>query len=77
MCYEFIKIIEKSKNGKFQIDSGMMNLLGCTKEKFFELMSLMNYKRANNSEDNFIYKGSKKERRIKNFLKKAIIHLKN
>jgi len=67
----FIKIIEKSKNGKFQIDSGMMNLLGCTKEKFFELMSLMNYKRANNSEDNFIYKGSKKERRIKKFLKKS------
>ena len=30
----FIKIIEKSKNGKFLIDSDMMNLLGCTKENF-------------------------------------------
>ena len=41
----FIKIIEKSKNGKFETDSGMMNLLGCTKENFFQLMDLMKYKK--------------------------------
>ncbi len=67
----FIKIIEKSKNGKFQIDSDMINLLGCTKENFFQLMGLMNYKRDNNNEDSFTYKGYKKERKIKKFLKKS------
>ena len=36
----FIKIIEKTKNGKFQIDSDMINLLGCKKDSFFQLMSL-------------------------------------
>ena len=34
----FIKIIEKSKDGKFQINSDMMNLLGCKKENFFQLI---------------------------------------
>ena len=36
----FLKIIEKTKDGKFKIDSDMMNLLGCTKEKFYQLMEM-------------------------------------
>jgi len=67
----FIKIIEKSKNGKFQIDSDMMNLLGCTKENFFQLMDLMNYKKYNKDDENtFVYKGVKKEKAVKRFVKK-------
>ena len=61
----FIKIIEKSKNGKFQIDSEMMNLLGCTKENFFKLMDFMNYKKHNDEENTFIYKGNKKVNKFK------------
>ena len=67
----FIKIIEKSKNGKFQIDSDMMNLLGCTKENFFRLMDLMNYKKYNKDDENtFVYTGVKKEKAVKKFVKK-------
>tara|TARA_B100002052_G_scaffold220300_1_gene202249 strand:+ start:3364 stop:5826 length:2463 start_codon:yes stop_codon:yes gene_type:complete len=54
----FLKIIEKTKSGKFQTDSEMMNLLGCSKENFFVLMALMNYKKE--KEDMFFYKGAKK-----------------
>ena len=38
-------IIEKTKNRKFQINSQMMNLLGCSKSDFYNLMEYMNYKR--------------------------------
>ena len=42
----------------------MMNLLGCTKENFYQLMSLMNYKKHNkNDEKTFVYKGVKKEKK--------------
>ena len=41
----FLKIIENSKNGMFKIDSDMINLIGCTKENFFKLLELMQYKR--------------------------------
>ena len=40
----FLKIIEKTKDGIFKIDSDMINLIGCNKENFFELMKLMQYK---------------------------------
>ncbi len=66
----FIKIIEKSKDGKFQINSDMMNLLGCKKENFFQLMGLMNYKK-DNTEGHFIYKGEKKDKKMKKFIKKT------
>ena len=66
----FIKIIEKTVNGKFEIDSNMMNLLGCTKENFFYLMNLMNYKKIGNNENTFTYKGSRKEKKFKKFVKK-------
>ena len=55
----FLKVIEKSKNGMFEIDSDMINLIGCSKENFFKLLELMNYKpkkSENNKKDLFVYK---------------------
>ena len=55
----FLKIIEKSKDGIFKIDSDMINLIGCTKENFYTLLELMNYKRKIIKDDKnefFIYK---------------------
>ncbi len=55
----FLKIIENSKNGEFKIDSDMINLIGCSKENFFKLMELMDYKLKKNDEKKeefFIYK---------------------
>ena len=57
----FIQIIEKTKDGKFQISSDMMNLLGCSKQNFYELMGLMRYKRQNEKEDIFKYIGQRKK----------------
>ncbi len=66
----FLKIIEKSKDGKFEIDSNMVNLLGCTKENFLNLMNLMNYKKSGDIKNTFVYVGSRKERKFKKFIKK-------
>ena len=55
----FLKIIESSKNGIFKIDSSMINLLGCKKEDFLELLNIMHYKPKKvegNKEDFFVYK---------------------
>ena len=70
----FIKVIEKSKNGIFEIDSDMINLIGCSKENFFKLLELMDYKAKkdeNEKKEFFIYrpkpirnKRKKKERKI-------------
>ena len=49
----------------------MMNLLGCTKEKFYQLMTLMNYKKDKNNDEIFAYKGNKKEKKFKRFVKKS------
>ena len=58
----FIKILDKSsKDRKFKINSEMMNLLGCTKENFYKLMSYMNYKK-DKDEDVYIFKGDKKKK---------------
>ena len=65
----FLKIIDNTKNGKFKISSEMMNLLGCSKENFYKVMGLMNYKREKKDEDIFSYKGSKKISRVK-FIKR-------
>ncbi len=56
----FLNIIENTKNGKFKINSDMMNLLGCSKENFFQLVNLMNYKKENDKQDIFSYKGTRK-----------------
>ena len=53
----FLKIIENSKNGSFKIDSDMINLIGCSKENFFKLLKLMEYKSKKNiKEEFFVYK---------------------
>ena len=58
----FIKILNNTdKDRKFKINSEMMNLLGCTKENFYKLMSYMNYKK-DKSEDTYIFKGVKKKK---------------
>ncbi|MDC3127696.1 helicase-related protein [Candidatus Pelagibacter bacterium] len=55
----FIKILNCTKDRKFKINADMMNLLGCTKENFYKLMTYMNYKK-DKSEDTYIFKGEKK-----------------
>ena len=56
----FIKILNNTKDRKFKIDSEMMNLLGCTKENFYKLMTYMNYKR-DKSVDTYKFVGEKKK----------------
>ena len=54
----FLKIIEKTKNGMFKIESNMVNLIGCSNENFYKLLKLMQYKRRltkNDKEFIFIY----------------------
>ena len=54
----FLKIIENTKNGMFNINSDMINLIGCNKEDFFKLLELMQYKRKEikgSKEEFFIY----------------------
>jgi len=61
----FLKIIENTKDGAFKIDSDMINLIGCSKDNFFKLLELMDYKskkKGDKKEEFFIYK----PKRIKN-----------
>ena len=65
----FLKIIEKTKDGLFKIDSDMINLIGCNKENFFKLLKAMNYKSKiinDNKEDYFIYKPKFLKNKTKN-----------
>ena len=55
----FIKILNCTKDRKFKINAEMMNLLGCTKENFYKLMTYMNYKK-DKIKDTYIFKGEKK-----------------
>jgi len=65
----FISIIDKTVNRKFKITTEMMNLLGCSKENFYKLMILMNYKKDNN-EDTYVFAGEpKKVKKIVKFKK--------
>ncbi len=57
----FLKILNNTKDKKFKINSEMMNLLGCSKENFYKLMTYMNYKKDKNV-DTYIFKGEKKKR---------------
>jgi len=57
----FIKIIENTKDKKFKINADMMNLLGCSKENFYKLMTFMNYKK-DKSIDTYIFQGEKKKK---------------
>jgi len=46
----FLKIISSSKNNIYELTNEMLNLLGCTKEDFTELMLQMNYTLIKNKE---------------------------
>ena len=52
----FLKIIENTKDKTFKINSDMINLIGCSKENFFKLLKLMEYKSKNKNEEFFTYK---------------------
>jgi len=56
----FIKILDNSKDRKFTINAEMMNLLGCTKENFYKLMTYMDYKK-DKAVDTYIFRGEKKK----------------
>ena len=51
----FIKIIEKTKNGVFKVESDMVNLIGCSNENFYKLLKLMQYKRKITKENKDFY----------------------
>ena len=57
----FIKIIDVTKGRKFKINAEMMNLLGCSKENFYKLMTYMNYKKDKEI-DTYIFLGEKKKK---------------
>ena len=57
----FIKILNKTDKRKFKIDSEMMNLLGCNKEDFYNLMLSMNYRKSKEA-DTYFYPGEMKKR---------------
>ncbi|MFZ9715760.1 MAG: helicase, partial [Pelagibacteraceae bacterium] len=56
----FIQIMDKTVDRKFKISSEMMNLLGCSKENFYKLMGLMNYKKSKEVDTYFFAGESKK-----------------
>jgi len=57
----FLKILENTKAKKFKVNAEMMNLLGCSKENFYKLMTFMNYKK-DNTIDTYIFKGERKKK---------------
>jgi ATP-dependent RNA helicase SUPV3L1/SUV3 len=52
----FINIIEKSIDRRFRVSSEMMNLLGCSKENFYKLIDLMDYKKTKET-DTYYFAG--------------------
>ena len=58
----FINIIDKTVEKKFKISPEMMNLLGCSKQNFFKLMVLMNYKKSKDSDTYYFYPNIKKNK---------------
>ena len=58
----FLKVMEKTKNNNFEMNSEMMNLVGCSKENLIILFSLMGYKKLSGTEnknDLYTYKPKK------------------
>tara|TARA_E500000331_G_scaffold121247_1_gene118422 strand:+ start:3965 stop:6451 length:2487 start_codon:yes stop_codon:yes gene_type:complete len=58
----FLKIIEKTIDGKFELESEMLNLIGCSKENFIKLLTKMQYKYTENKilkKEYFSYKPKK------------------
>jgi ATP-dependent RNA helicase SUPV3L1/SUV3 len=73
----FLKIIENSKDNVFNIDSNMMNLIGCSKENFFTLLELMQYKRKKiegSREEFFIYQPKYIKNKQRKIVKKSNAH---
>ena len=66
----FLKIIENTKKNDFQVNAEMMNLLGSSKENFYKLLSLMNYRKKDKDKDIFYYTGDKKKKRKNQFISK-------
>ena len=60
----FINIIEKSIDRRFKISADMMNLLGCSKENFYKLIELMNYKKSKEI-DTYYFAGEHKKNKGK------------
>ena len=58
----FIKIIDNTVDKKFKISPEMMNLLGCTKENFFKLINLMNYKKSKDTDTYYFSLNNKKNK---------------
>ena len=68
----FLKIIESTHDGVFKINSDMINLVGCKKENFFNILELMQYKSKKikeNKEEFFIYQPKYKKSRKKDVKK--------
>ena len=65
----FINIMEKSIDRKFKILPEMMNLLGCSKENFYKLINLMNYKKSKEI-DMYYFAGDSKKNKEKINIKK-------
>ena len=66
----FLSVIDNTENGKFQITSDMMNLLGSSKENFYQLLDYNNYKRQDKNKDIFFYTGEKKDGKKNKFINK-------
>ena len=58
----FISIIAATINKKFKISAEMMNLLGCTKENFLNLMKLMSYYKTKDSDTYYFLSNNKKNK---------------
>ena len=48
----------------------MMNLLGSSKENFYKLLGLMNYRKKNKDKDIFYYSGDHQKRKKSQFISK-------
>ena len=57
----FLKILDNTNGKKFTVNSEMMNLVGCSKENFYKLMTFMNYKK-DKKVDTYIFIGEKKRK---------------
>ena len=66
----FLKIIENTNKKDFEVNAEMMNLLGSSKENFYKLLSLMNYRKKDKDKDIFYYTGDGQKRRRSQFLDK-------
>ena len=66
----FLKIIENTEKNDFKINAEMMNLLGSSKENFYKLLNLMNYRKKDKDKDIFYYTGDSQKRGKNQFLGK-------